>query len=80
MTYDPARDALRIAIPDAKRAALYLMSAIHYARKAGGHPVEKTDVSGPANTAEYCILNAAEALGIDLGATRPGELDVSKHG
>lgn len=24
MTYDPARDALRIAIPDAKRAALYL--------------------------------------------------------
>lgn len=79
MQYNPKTKALSIAIADADSAASYLLSAIHYMRKAGGHPVEKTDYAGPANTGEYCILNAAQRIGIDLGAARPGELDVSKH-
>ena len=78
MKYNPQTKTLSIDIKDADAATAYLKSAIHYLRTTGGHPTAgNVEVIGPASTGEYCIINAAQALGIDLGATCPGKLDVT---
>lgn len=89
MQYNPKTKGLTIAVNDADRAASYLLGAIHYFRKSHGLPLnglsredfEKRQVltMPGADTCEYCILMAAESLGIDLGTTRAGVLDVREH-
>lgn len=83
MKYNPHTKGLTLTIHDASRAANDLLAAIHYTRKLNGLPLEGYDSQVKANanaddTAEWCILKAADALSIDLGANRPGQLDVRK--
>ena len=83
MKYNPHTKGLTLSIQDADRAAGDLLAAIHYTRKMNGLPLEGYDSQAKASanvddTAEYCILRAADALSIDLGANRPGQLDVRK--
>lgn len=83
MQYNPHTKGLSIAVKDADSAASYLLAAIHYFRESHGLPLEgtkdpRTAASIKGDTCEYCILHAAAALGIDLGSTRTGELDVRK--
>lgn len=89
MQYNPKNKALSVSVKDADRAASYLLAAIHYFRESHGLPREGLTpdqlTKRPAlpmpsgDTCEYCILGAADALGIDLGATRPGQLDVREY-
>ena len=80
MQYNPNTKALSITVKEADAAASYLLAAIHYFRTSHGLPLEGSASTPPkGDTCEYCILNAAQALGIDLGATRPGVLDVRKY-
>jgi len=81
MQYNPTTKGLSITVKDADAAASSLLSAIFYSRQVQGMPLEGSPNGPPTGdtTCEYCILNAATALGIDLGATRPGVLDVRKY-
>ena len=79
MMFDPKDQRLKITTEEATRAAGNLLAAIHYFRKAAGLPLEGGDNDSNKDTCEYCILNAAKDLGIDLGTTRPGKLDVSEY-
>jgi hypothetical protein len=89
MQFDPKSKGLTISVDDAKRAADYLLAAIHYFRKSHGLPLEgmtRADLARRpalkmegADTCEYCLLSAAKALGINLGSERAGEIDVREH-
>ncbi len=61
-----------------------LQFAIKKIRQAAGLPLDGNAYQGAAMDdachAEQAILNACQALGIDLGATRAGQLDVRKAG
>lgn len=58
----------------------HLQFAIKKIREAAGAPLDGTAFQGAcmddASHAEQAILNACQILGIDLGATRAGRLDV----
>ncbi|MCH9834200.1 hypothetical protein K0U83_00985 [bacterium] len=84
MKYNPHRKALTVEITDLHAASNDLMASIHYIRKLNGMPLigysaEEKSTANIDDTAEYCILQAAKSLGIDLGVKRPGELDVRKY-
>jgi len=62
---------------------MYLLNAIRHIRDANGLDVAGYSHQGMMKNpqfAETYILDAAKKLGIDLGAERYGELDVSKVG
>jgi len=67
-----------------KSAAASLRYAIRKIRAGAGLDAKGYDwlkrESDPADMAEDAILCAAKALSIDLGADRPGKLDVSNDG
>lgn len=83
--YDPKRDSLVISTKEAKRAAYFLRHAIKHVRLMAGLPLTGyTKECGPMDSphfAENSILDAAEALGIDMarGDAMYGSLDVSKE-
>lgn len=79
MTFDPRDKTLKISTEDLSSGGRDLLSAIHYFRKSAGLPLEGGKNDSSKDTCEYCILKAAKHIGIDLGATRPGELDVRKY-
>jgi hypothetical protein len=82
MTYDPRTQRITIPTADLDRAWSYLRFAIRHIRMAAGKPLE----GGPEQPqaiddheyAEIGILDAARAIGLDLGpgSDRPGRLDV----
>ena len=81
MLYHAPTDRFVISPDSLRRAALVLKYAIRCIREQARLPLgpHKTDiVMGSPQFAEQSILDAARELGIDLGATRHGELDVSK--
>lgn len=68
------------ALDDAANSMRYAIKKI---RDCAGFPLEGGRREGPmthACHAEKAILDAGIALGIDLGATRPGELSVRDAG
>jgi len=79
MTFDPKDKTLKITTEEAQSAAANLLAAIHYFRKIAGLPLEGGESNAETDACEYCILGAAKNLGIDLGATRPGKLDVREY-
>lgn len=81
MKYNPRTKGLTLSVADVDAAANLLLAAIHYTRESAGLPLAgyKDALSSKAQTAEYCILNVAERLGIDLEAHRPGQLDVREN-
>lgn len=61
--------------------SLHLRYAIQHIRRSAGLPLtpHKPDSPlGSAQFAEIALLEAAKEIGIDLGATAPGRLDVSE--
>lgn len=79
MKYHAPTKSLTVSVDALEGAALALRYAIRNVRKQAGLPLEpyKGDViMGPAQHAEAGILDAARCVGIDLGASRWGELDV----
>jgi len=82
MKYHAPTDQFTISADDLKRGTKLLLYAIRKIRIAA-----KLDLSGydnlqresdAAEQAETNIIDAAQALGIDLGARNPGQIDVSK--
>ena len=79
MRYHAPTKSLTVSVDALEGAALALRHAIRNVRKQAGLPLEpyKGDViMGPPQHAEAGILDAARYIGIDLGASRWGELDV----
>jgi hypothetical protein len=82
MKYDPLKNRIVITPEEAQMAAGYLMYALRNIREAAGLPLDKHERSGclePADHAQRGILEAAKALGMDLGAEWGNELDLRKE-
>jgi hypothetical protein len=80
MRYSAPHNAFILTQEELQRAATNLRYAIHGIRKLAGRPTVRSKHEGPVDTyymAELGVLDAAKELGIDLGASRPGLLDVS---
>lgn len=80
MKYHAPTEQFTIAADEMKRASFMLFVAIRHIRKLSDRPLTPhvTSVAmESADFAEQSILDAASALGIDLGASRCGKLDVS---
>lgn len=61
--------------------SLHLRYAIQHIRRSAGLPLTPHKPEGPlgeAQFAEIALLSAAQEIGIDLGASQPGRLDVSE--
>lgn len=59
--------------------ALEIRYAIKTAREMGGRPLEPHKVDGPMSDADHlekCLIDMADRMGIDLGCTWPGQLDL----
>jgi hypothetical protein len=84
MQYHAPTNQFTISADDMKRASSLLRYAISKIRDGAkldrkGYDAQKRD----ADWAEYSeggIIDAARAIGIELGADRPGKLDVSNDG
>jgi hypothetical protein len=84
MQYHAPTDQFTISADDMKRASSTLRYAIKNIRDGAkldrkGYDNLKRE-SDWAEYSESAILDAARKLGIDLGADRPGKLDVSNAG
>jgi hypothetical protein len=81
MNYHAPTDQFTFGLPDIKRASFILLHAIRKIRDGANLDLKGYDYLGRvcdwASIAENDILEAAGSLGIDLGASRPGKLDVS---
>ena len=83
MQYHAPTNQFTITADDLRRASHSLRWAIKNIRE--GHKLDPKGYKreGPMDCPEFAesgILDAARALGIDLGADRPGKLDVSNDG
>jgi len=80
MLYDPIKNALIIEIKDVQRAAHSIRYTIAHIRKLAKMPLRGfKHQSGPMTDSEFAesaLLDLAKELGIEIGATRYGELDV----
>ena len=84
MLYHAPTNQFTIEPEALKRSASLLCYAIKKIRLGGkldtkGYDNLKREIDA-AEYAEGAILDAAKALGIHLGADRPGQLDVSNEG
>lgn len=82
MKYHAPTKGLTFEIRQLERASGSMLWAIASIRQAAGLPLGPRETPGPMKApdfAEQGILDAAEALGIDLGESRYGRLDVSKY-
>lgn len=82
MTFHAPTGKFTVDADELKRASNSLLWAISHIR--AGHKLDPKgySITGPMvdpHFAEAGILDAARDLGIDLGASRPGKLDVSMH-
>lgn len=80
MQYHAPTGQFTLGEPDLKRASMYLRDAIKQIRITAGLPLTAHKHAGPMGSpqfAEKSLLDAAQALGMDLGARREGQLDVS---
>lgn len=83
MTYDPKTKTLRVSPDDMSRAYGYLMYALKNIRVAAGLPLDAYKKPGPLEPADFAmkgILDAGEALGIEMGARWGHELDLREVG
>ena len=83
MNYHAPSNQFTVSPDDLQSAAHSLRWAIKHIREGHNLDPKGYDRSGPMDNPEFAesgILDAARALGIDLGARRPGQLDVSKDG
>ena len=81
MNYHAPTKQFTITASDIERCAYLLRYAIRKIRRSHDLDPRGYSPSVDACDAEYAesaILDAAQAVGIDLGAARPGVLDVSR--
>ena len=80
MKYHAATNQFTVASDDLQRASHAMRWAIKHIRIASGLDTKGCKRPGPMDDPEFAeagVLDAARCLGIDLGADRAGELDVS---
>ena len=80
MTYHAPSNQFTVCVADLQRAAHSLRWAIKHIRAGHNLDLKGYKRDGPMDDPEFAesgILDAAKVLGIDLGADRPGKLDVS---
>jgi len=84
MKYHAPTNQFTISAEDMQRASSTLRYAIEKIRDGAQLDLKGYDnlkrESDWAEYSEVAILDAARTLGIDLGADRPGKLDVSNNG
>lgn len=83
MKYHAPTNQFTISAADLQQAATALRWAISHIRAGHGRDLKGVKRDGPMehpDFAEAGILDAARHIGIDLGADRPGKLDVSDAG
>lgn len=79
MTYDPKTKTLRVKPEDLDRAHASLMWALKNIRLTAGQPLDKYEKPGPLEPVDFAmkaILDAAEALGIEMDARWGHNLDL----
>lgn len=82
MKYDPFKNTITITPEEAQRAAHLMIYALRNIREMAGLPLDKHERPGmlePVDHAQRGILDAAKALGMDLGAEWGNELDLRKE-
>lgn len=80
MKYHAPTNTFTVTPDDLQRACHLLRWAIKHIREGAQLDPKGYKRSGPMDDPEFAesgILQAARDLGIDLGAERPGQLDVS---
>ena len=84
MNYHAPSKQFTIPLDQIQSCTSTLLFAIKMVRKTAGLPLEGGKTTGAlmtdADHAEQAILDACKAVGIDLGATRAGTLDVRDAG
>lgn len=84
MQYHASSKQFTVSLDDIQMCAGNMRFAIKMIRLSAGLPLEGAPQSGgfmsEACHAETAILAACKTIGIDLGATRAGELDVRDAG
>lgn len=83
MTYNPKTNTLRVRPEDMQRAYDSLMWSLKNIRLAAGLPLDRYDRPGPLEAVDFAqkgILEAAEALGIEIDGRWGNELDLRKVG
>lgn len=83
MTYNPKTNTLRVRPEDMRRAHDSLMWSLKHIRLAAGKPLDSYKKEGPLEDVDFAmkgILEAAEALGIEIEARWGNELDLRKVG
>lgn len=83
MTYDPKTKTLRVNAVALDRAYDALMYSLKKIRLVAGKPLDKYKQSGPLGPDDFAmkgILDAAEALGIEMHASWGNEIDLRDVG
>lgn len=80
MKYHAPTQQFTVSPENLKRASYAMLHAIKHIRTQAKRDTMGYENHGPMDNAEHAeasIIDAALALGIDLGSDRPGKLDVS---
>jgi hypothetical protein len=79
MNYNPLKRVIQIAPADAERAAHILLWAMKHIRLASGRPLDRHSRDCAMDSADFAqagIMDAAKALGLDLGADCAEQIDL----
>lgn len=79
MNYNPRTGHIQITTKEAERACCLLRQALKNIRRASGRTLDKHERPGVMDYHDHAglnILDAAKALGIDMGAEWPEQLDL----
>jgi len=79
MKYHAPSNSFTVSVADIEYAALALRCAMRHIREASDLPLEPYKRDGaltPADHAQKMVIEAADRLGIDLGARWGNELDL----
>lgn len=79
MKYHAPTDSFVVDVSSVKHAALLLRIVMKDVRELGGFPLEPHSRQVQMTKAchiEYSLLELAEKIGVDLGGSRPGQVDL----
>jgi hypothetical protein len=81
MIYDAQKDRFTISPSDLRRAGLGFLYALRKIRETAGLPLDRYERDAPLSAADHAmkgVIDAAKAVGIDLGGEWGNEIDVRK--
>lgn len=82
MNFDPIKGVIQINPAEAKAGAHLLLHAIRQIKKSAGLPMtpyKHDEALKPADFTMKSIIDAAERMGMDLGARWGNEIDSTNH-